>query len=95
MIEVIKEINLSKKLDIKNKESCDGFNMRIGIHTGNIITGMIGQKLDIFGENVAIANKMESNGVPGEVVISEETKYILSGIPKINEFLEFKPHNKY
>lgn len=39
--------------------------MRIGIHTGNIISGVIGTDIvryDIYGENVTIANKMESNG---------------------------------
>jgi class 3 adenylate cyclase len=54
--------------------------MRIGIHTGKIVAGIIGSKIvryDIFGENVLISNKMESNGIAGEVVISEDTKNIL------------------
>jgi class 3 adenylate cyclase len=39
--------------------------MRIGIHTGRIVGGIIGTKVvryDIFGQDVLIANKMESNG---------------------------------
>jgi class 3 adenylate cyclase len=58
--------------------------MRIGIHTGKIVAGIIGTKIvryDIFGKNVLIANKMESNGVPGRVLISEDTKNILSSYP--------------
>ena len=42
--------------------------MRIGIHTGKLIGGIIGTKLvryDIFGSDVLIANKMESNGIAG------------------------------
>ena len=47
--------------------------MRIGIHTGRVIAGIIGSKVvryDIFGEGDLIANKMESNGIPGRVCIS-------------------------
>jgi len=39
--------------------------MRIGIHTGRVIAGIIGSNIvryDIFGSDVLIANKMESNG---------------------------------
>ena len=42
--------------------------MRIGIHTGKLIGGIIGTKLvryDIFGSDVLVANKMESNGIAG------------------------------
>ena len=50
--------------------------MRIGIHTGKIVGGIIGTKVvryDIFGQDVLIANKMESNGRAGAVCISENT----------------------
>lgn len=39
--------------------------MRIGIHTGDFIGGVIGLEIvryDIYGKDVLIANKMESNG---------------------------------
>jgi len=54
--------------------------MRIGIHTGKVVAGIIGSKVvryDIFGEGVLIANKMESNGVQGKVCVSEDTKRIM------------------
>ena len=47
--------------------------MRIGIHTGNIIGGIIGTKIvryDIYGPDVLIANKMESNGLEDRVTVS-------------------------
>ena len=50
--------------------------MRIGIHTGDIIGGVIGTDIvryDIYGPNVLIANKMESNGEKGRIMISDET----------------------
>lgn len=69
--------------------------MRIGIHTGKIVAGIIGTKLvryDIFGADVLIANKMESNGLPGEVVLSEDTKRILAAMPELHSALSFKKH---
>ena len=55
-------------------------NMRIGIHTGSIVGGIIGTKIvryDIFGPDVLIANKIESNGLAGQVVISHTTHDLL------------------
>jgi class 3 adenylate cyclase len=57
--------------------------MRIGIHTGNIIGGVIGTDIvryDIYGNDVLIANKMESNGEKGKVMISENTYELVSEI---------------
>jgi class 3 adenylate cyclase len=55
--------------------------MRIGIHTGNIIGGVIGTDIvryDIYGPDVLIANKMESNGEKGRIMISEETLKLIN-----------------
>ena len=51
--------------------------MRIGIHVGTIIGGVTGSSIvryDIYGPDVMVANKMESEGEPGRVHISEVTK---------------------
>jgi len=68
-------------IDEVREEGDDGslsmLSMRIGIHTGKVTAGIIGSKVvryDIFGSGVLIANKMESNGLPGKVCISEDTK---------------------
>lgn len=68
MIKTIKKINRSKKMSL---------NMRIGLHTGELIAGITGTNIvryDIYGPDVDIANKMESNGEPGRINISEVTK---------------------
>jgi hypothetical protein len=47
--------------------------MRIGIHTGSIIGGVIGTdiiRFDIYGEDDLIANKIESNGEKKRVNVS-------------------------
>jgi class 3 adenylate cyclase len=50
--------------------------VRVGIHTGPLVAGVIGRdKLayDLWGDTVNVASRMESQGLPGRVQISEAT----------------------
>jgi class 3 adenylate cyclase len=50
--------------------------MRLGVHTGPAVAGVIGSKkvaFDLWGSAVEVANAMESTGVPGRVHISDVT----------------------
>ncbi len=52
------------------------WNLRIGIHTGELIAGVIGKKkfaFDIWGDTVNIASRMETGAEPGKVNISRMT----------------------
>lgn len=52
------------------------FEMRIGIHTGPIVAGIVGIKkwqYDIWGDTVNIASRMETNSVAGKINLSETT----------------------
>ena len=52
------------------------FEMRIGINSGEVVAGIVGIKkfaYDIWGDAVNIASRMETNGYPGKVNISETT----------------------
>lgn len=52
------------------------FEMRIGIHTGPIVAGIVGIKkwqYDIWGDTVNIASRMETNSVEGKINMSETT----------------------
>ncbi|EAR99769.2 adenylate/guanylate cyclase domain protein (macronuclear) [Tetrahymena thermophila SB210] len=74
MIQVIENIK-------REHEDFKSVNMRIGIHLGEkVLGGIIGTNIvryDIFGKDVVIANKMESNGQLGRINISEDTKKFL------------------
>ena len=50
--------------------------VRIGIHTGPVIAGVVGKKkfaFDIWGDTVNIASRMESHGSVGKINVSEAT----------------------
>lgn len=50
------------------------FEIRIGIHLGPLVAGIVGHQkfaYDIWGETVNLAARMESNGAPGKINISD------------------------
>jgi len=61
-------------LDQLNKDTSPHFQMRIGVHTGKVVAGVVGKErmqFDVFGDNVNIASRFESSGIPGRVNVSE------------------------
>ena len=67
-------------LQEKNSNSSIEWKCRIGIHSGEIISGVVGKsrfQFDVMGDNVNIAARVESNGRPMSVAITEETKSLL------------------
>ena len=86
-IEIIQEVN---------EENGITLNMRIGIHTGDVTAGVTGTNIvryDIYGNDVMIANKIESYGKPGKISISEATKNLIESSP--DHCLTFTPHVEF
>ncbi len=55
--------------------------IRVGIHTGPAVAGVIGVKkfvYDVWGDTVNTASRMESSGLPGRVQLSEQTAALLA-----------------
>ena len=65
--------NLRKEREAPGK---DYWELRIGIHTGPVVAGVVGKNkfaYDIWGDAVNTASRMESSGIPGQVNISGDT----------------------
>jgi len=63
-------------LDSFNRQRDHNLQVRIGIHTGAVMAGVVGKErmqFDIFGDHVNIASRFESSGEKGRVNVSYET----------------------
>lgn len=64
----------------RSKKKLLAFEMRVGIHTGDLVAGVVGKKkfqYDLWGDSVNMASRMETNSQIGQVNISEETYKIV------------------
>lgn len=62
--------------DSVNRQYDQNLQIRIGVHTGRVMAGVVGKErmqFDVFGDNVNIASRFESSGEKGKVNISYET----------------------
>jgi len=63
------------------------FELRVGVHTGPVVAGIVGVKkfqYDIWGDTVNTASRMESSGAVGKVNISENTYDLLKDDPQLS-----------
>lgn len=67
---------MKKRGEERKSNGLPAWELRIGIHTGPVVSGVVGKKkyaYDIWGDTVNIASRMESNGEPGKVNVSAST----------------------
>ncbi|KAH8584993.1 P-type ATpase fused to two adenyl cyclase domains and 21 transmembrane regions [Cryptosporidium sp. chipmunk genotype I] len=66
---------------VREKLSLPELNMRIGLHYGGCIGGIVGSsrlRYEVWGHDVIIGNRMESCGTPGNITISGQLHEVLS-----------------
>jgi len=69
-------------LERTNRDLPIPLQMRVGIHSGDVVAGVIGTHkfvYDIWGDTVNIASRMESHGMPGRIHVSADTHRHLDG----------------
>jgi class 3 adenylate cyclase len=65
--------------------------VRIGIHAGPVVAGVIGTKkfiYDLWGDTVNIASRMESHGIPGAIQVTEVVQ------DRLNACYRFEPRGE-
>lgn len=72
---------VQKALMIFNKNNGVEWSVRMGIHSGPLMAGIIGSRkfaYDLWGDTVNLASRLESQGEAGRIQISEETSKLIA-----------------
>jgi class 3 adenylate cyclase len=74
-------LDMLAAIETCNHETDQPVSIRIGIHTGPAVAGVIGVKkfvYDVWGDTVNTASRLESSGLPGRIQLSEQAAALLS-----------------
>ncbi|MEW6157269.1 MAG: adenylate/guanylate cyclase domain-containing protein [Verrucomicrobiota bacterium] len=69
-------LDMQKQIEQFNGDYGTNFCMRIGIHSGPVVAGIIGRNkfiYDLWGDTVNTSSRMESHGLPGCIQVTETT----------------------
>uniref|UniRef100_A0A2M4AB74 adenylate cyclase n=1 Tax=Anopheles triannulatus TaxID=58253 RepID=A0A2M4AB74_9DIPT len=91
-------LGMIESIRVFDAQRNEGIKMRVGVHTGTVLCGIVGTKrvkFDVWSNDVTLANRMESSGKPDQVHVSEETCGFLSDAYVIEEGEEVDGHRTY
>ena len=75
-------LEMLQEIEYVNDNSHQNLKIRVGIHSGSAVAGVIGRKkfiYDIWGDTVNIASRMESHGIAGKIQVSKTIYQALKG----------------
>lgn len=74
MIDIIREVREDRKVNV---------DMRIGIHSGSVLSGLIGVRkwqFDVWSNDATIANHMEQTGAAGRIHVTHKTQELITDL---------------
>ena len=86
-LEKVNRMGLPQSIQQNSDGKQYSIQIRIGIHTGPVVGGVIGKskfQYDIWGSTVNLASRMESTGVPGRIQISR------ASYERLHDFSDFR-----
>lgn len=75
-------LRMASFIERRNLSSAFKWGLRVGIHSGPVVAGVVGKHkyaFDVWGDTVNVASRMESAGIPGRVNISAYTFDLAGG----------------
>jgi class 3 adenylate cyclase len=81
-------LDMLEAIEACNRETGQPVSIRIGVHTGPAVAGVIGIKkfvYDVWGDTVNTASRMESSGMPGRIQLSAQAAAMLDGSFAVEE----------